>query len=54
MNKDEVINRFKESYKGLLSDNTLKQYMVMPGQLMDGKISITSKSKFLQYKLMCN
>jgi len=50
MNKDTVINRFQESYKGLLSINTLKQYMVMPGQLMDGKISINSKSKFFQYK----
>jgi len=50
MNKGEVIKKFEESYKCLLSDNTLKQYMVILGQLLDGKISITSKSKFLQYK----
>jgi len=54
MNKKEVINRFQESYNGLLSDNTLKQYMVILGQLLDGKISITPKSKFLQYKSVVN
>ncbi|MBU0580205.1 MAG: site-specific integrase, partial [Candidatus Margulisbacteria bacterium] len=50
MEKEKVINSFKNKYKGLLSDNTLKQYVVMLGQLLDGEISITSKSKYLQYK----
>jgi integrase len=46
----KIIRKFERVFKGVLSERTMKEYLLCLRQLLSGKWKITSKSKYVQFK----
>ncbi len=54
ISKIKIINSFKKAYRNLIAVRTFEQYNIVLKQILSGKIKITSKSKYRQYKAVIN